>query len=83
MHVYVCDCIAFVKFQRTLPILILSALLSYKKTMSHIELLVIGVPYDTVPTLQEQSRKHGGQMSSLENRFMYAWTKKELPEQPP
>lgn len=42
-----------------------------------------GVPYDTVPTLQEQSRKHGGQMSSLENRFMYAWTKKELPEQPP
>lgn len=42
-----------------------------------------GVPYDAVPTLQEQCRKHGGQLSSVENRFMYAWTQKDPPQQPP
>nr|KAG5689287.1 hypothetical protein BaRGS_033079 [Batillaria attramentaria] len=42
-----------------------------------------GVPYDALPTLQEQSRKHGGRLSSVENRFMYAWTKSEPPEELP
>ncbi|KAL8615722.1 hypothetical protein ACOMHN_007475 [Nucella lapillus] len=39
-----------------------------------------GVPYDAVPTLQEQCRKNGGQLSSVENRFMYAWTNKAPPQ---
>ncbi|XP_076461340.1 uncharacterized protein LOC143293886 isoform X2 [Babylonia areolata] len=38
------------------------------------------VPYDAVPTLQEQCRKYGGRLSSVENRFMYAWTNKEPPQ---
>ncbi|KAK7109569.1 glycine N-acyltransferase-like [Littorina saxatilis] len=42
-----------------------------------------GVPYDAIPTLQEQCRKHGGQLSSVENRYMYAWTNPEPPEQLP
>ncbi|XP_076464271.1 glycine N-acyltransferase-like [Babylonia areolata] len=42
-----------------------------------------GVPYDAVPTLQELCRKHGGQLSSVENRFMYAWTNKDPPQQLP
>lgn len=42
-----------------------------------------GVPYDAAPTLQEQCRKHGGRLSSVENRFMYAWTKSQPPDELP
>ncbi|KAK0058224.1 glycine N-acyltransferase-like protein Keg1 [Biomphalaria pfeifferi] len=39
-----------------------------------------GVPYDVVGLIQEKSRKELGEVTSVEHRFMYAWTKPESPE---
>ncbi|GFO23896.1 glycine n-acyltransferase [Plakobranchus ocellatus] len=39
-----------------------------------------GIPYDAVSVIQEKSRKEYGQVTSVENRFMYCWNKKDLPE---
>ncbi|KAK3599404.1 hypothetical protein CHS0354_036418 [Potamilus streckersoni] len=41
-----------------------------------------GVPPDLAPLLTDMSRKHLGKLSSKEVRLMYAWNKKEPPEQP-
>ncbi|KAK3094871.1 hypothetical protein FSP39_007354 [Pinctada imbricata] len=41
-----------------------------------------GVPNDLIPVLTEVSKKHGGQLSSKESRFMYAWSKSYSPELP-
>lgn len=39
-----------------------------------------GIPYDAVSVIQEKSRKNFGQVNSVENRFMYCWNKKEMPD---
>ncbi|XP_035824032.1 uncharacterized protein LOC101860479 [Aplysia californica] len=39
-----------------------------------------GIPYDVVPVIQDKSRKEYGEVTSVEHRFMYAWTKSDPPE---
>ena len=42
--------------------------------------MISGIPYDAVPLIQEKTKKEHGNILSVEHRFMYAWTKPELPE---
>ncbi|WAR21047.1 GLYL3-like protein [Mya arenaria] len=41
-----------------------------------------GVPRDVAPVISTMTVKHRGRVTSLEPRFMYAWTKTELPAIP-
>lgn len=42
----------------------------------------LGVPRDVAPVINHLATKHLGRVNSLEPRFMYAWTKKDLPTMP-
>lgn len=41
-----------------------------------------GVPHDVAPVISSMCNKHKGRITSLEPRFMYAWTRRELPTEP-
>ncbi|XP_060588539.1 glycine N-acyltransferase-like protein 3 [Ruditapes philippinarum] len=42
-----------------------------------------GVPRDVAPVISAMCNKHMGRITTLEPRFMYAWTKEELPPKQP
>ncbi|XP_045190075.2 glycine N-acyltransferase-like protein 3 [Mercenaria mercenaria] len=42
-----------------------------------------GVPRDVAPVISAMCNKHMGRITTLEPRFMYAWTKQELPTEQP
>lgn len=41
-----------------------------------------GVPRDVATVIASMCHKHMGRITSMEPRFMYAWTKKDLPSEP-
>lgn len=41
-----------------------------------------GVPRDVAPAISSMCIKHRGRITSLEPRFMYAWTRRDLPPEP-